>query len=315
MGNPFVFVVGKGRSGTTLVRAMLTAHPEMAIPPETHFIVPLSLDGAVVPAPGQVDVGTLVDRLEKHHGFPGMGLESPELRRQLTQRAPRDYAEAIRYLFELYALKEGKSRYGDKTPGHVLHIPALSKLFEEARFIHVIRDGRNVMLSNLETDFGPAGIAEGALVWRRLVSEGRRTGRVLGPERYCEVRYEDLLDDPESAIRRLSAFASLDYHDDMLRYSERGSDIVGSAQHHRNLDLPPTKGLRDWRSGMPAHQVAVFEKLAGDQLEAFGYERSSARLGPRARAELGMSWMSFQTRRVRSRLARFQPTKNSVSAR
>lgn len=315
MGNPFVFVVGKGRSGTTLVRAMLAAHPEMAIPPETHFIVPLSEDEAVVPGSRQVDLDALVDRLENHHGFPGMGLDAAELRTELTRRASRNYAEAIRDLFEIYALSQGKSRYGDKTPGHVLHIPALARLFEEARFIHIIRDGRNVMLSNFETDFGPAGIAEGALVWRRLVSEGRRTGRALGPERYCEVRYEDLLDDPETSIRRLCTFASLEYHDDMLGYFERGSAIVGSAEHHRNLDLPPTKGMRDWRSEMPAHQLAVFERLAGDQLEAFGYERSSARLGPRARAELGMSWMSFQTRRVRARLTRIQPLKRSASAR
>lgn len=315
MRDPFVFVVGKGRSGTTLVRAMLTAHPDMAIPPETHFIVPLSMDKAVVPDQRQVDVDALVDRLESHHGFPGMGLEATELRRELARRAPLSYSDAIRGLFEMYARKEGKNRYGDKTPGHVLHIPVLSSLFEEARFIHVIRDGRNVMLSNFETDFGPAGIAEGALVWRRLVTEGRRTGRALGPERYCEVRYEDLLEDPEAVIRRVASFSSLDYHEDMLRYFERGSAIVGSAAHHRNLDRPPTKGLRNWSSDMPPHQLAVFERLAGDQLEAFGYERSTARMGPRAGAELGLSWMSFQTRRLRSRLARFQPPKWRVSVR
>jgi Sulfotransferase family len=315
MREPFVFVVGKGRSGTTLVRAMLTAHPDMAIPPETHFIVPLSMDKSVVPDQQQVDVDTLVDRLESHHGFPGMGLEATGLRRELDQRAPLNYSDAIRGLFESYALKQGKSRYGDKTPGHVLHIPVLAGLFEEARFVHVIRDGRNVMLSNFDTDFGPAGIAEGALVWRRLVTEGRRTGRALGPERYCEVRYEDLLEDPEAVIRRVSEFVSLDYHENMLRYFERGSTIVGSAEHHRNLDLPPTKGLRDWSSEMPAHQLAVFERLAGDQLEAFGYERSTARLGPRARAELSLSWMAFQARRVKSRLTRAQPLKKSVSAR
>ena len=315
MRDPFVFVVGKGRSGTTLVRAMLTAHPDMAIPPETHFIVPLSMDDAVVDHPAGIDVDAFVDRLERHHGFPGMGLEAPRIRTELAQRGPLGYADAIRTLFEIYARSQGKSRYGDKTPGHVLHIPVLSSLFEEARFIHVIRDGRNVMLSNFDTAFGPAGIAEGALVWRRLVTEGRRTGRALGPERYCEVRYEDLLDDPETVIRRLAAFSSLDYHEDMLRYFDSGSTIVGSADHHRNLDLPPTKGLRDWSSEMPAHQLAVFERLAGDQLEAFGYERSAARLGPRARAELGLSWMSFQARRVRSRLARFQSPKRSMSAR
>jgi hypothetical protein len=299
MPAPFVFVVGKGRSGTTLVRAMLTAHPEMAIPPETHFIVRMSKRPGVV-REGRVEIGVLVDRLQDHHGFAKMGLEPEVVRQQLELSEPPSYAGAIRLIFGMYAASKGKSRYGDKSPGHVMHIPALAELFPEARFIHVIRDGRDVLLSNLETRFGPADVAEGALVWRRVVAEGRRAGVELGADRYSEIKYEDLLDDPEGQVRRLADFSSLDFHPDMLRYFKRGSEIVGSAWHHRNLNLPPTKGMRDWRIEMPGHHVFAFEVLAGDQLEAFGYERSAERASLSGWLELGNSWLAFQARRTRN---------------
>ncbi len=296
MRAPFVFVVGKGRSGTTLVRAMLAAHPEMAIPPETHFIVRMSERPGVV-REGLVDTGVLIDRLKDHHGFAKMDLDHEDVREQLGSSEPLTYADAIRMIFGIYAASKGKPRYGDKTPGQVMRIPALAEMFPEGRFIHVIRDGRDVLLSNLETRFGSADVAEGALVWRRVVAEGQRAGAELGPDRYCEIRYEDLLDDPEGQVRRLADFSLLDYHGDMLRYFEQGSEIVGSAWHHRNLNLPPTKGMRDWRIEMPAHHVFAFERLAGDQLDALGYERSSERASLSGWMELGNSWFAFQTRR------------------
>jgi len=293
---------------------MLTAHPDMAIPPETHFVVSMSKTPGVV-VDGRVDVGLLVGRLEGHHGFVKMGLEPQEVRRRLGASEPLSYADAIRQIFGMYAASKGKSRYGDKTPGYVMHIPELSRLLPEARFIHVIRDGRDVLLSNLETRFGPADVAEGALVWRRVVSAGRRAGSELGPGRYCELRYEDLLNDPEAEIRRLAEFVSLDFHDDMLQYFERGNEIVGSAWHHRHLNLPPTKGLRNWRIEMPRQHVFAFEVLAGGQLEALGYDRSSERASLSGWLRLGVSWFSFQTRRARNLIRRARHIKKPVRGR
>ena len=313
MRAPFVFVVGKGRSGTTLVRAMLTAHPDMAIPPETHFIMRLA-ERPGVAREGRVNVGVLVDRLKGHHGFAKMGLDHEDVRQQLESSGPPSYADAIRTIFGMYAASKQKPRYGDKTPGHVMHIPALAEMFPEGRFIHVIRDGRDVLLSNLETRFGSADVAEGALVWRRVVAEGRRAGAELGADRYCEVRYEDLLDDPEGQVRRLADFSLLDFHGDMLRYFKLGSEIVGSAWHHRNLNLPPTKGMRDWRLEMPGHHVFAFERLAGDQLDALGYERSTERASLSGWLELGSSWFAFQTRRSLNFTRRVRP-KKQVSLR
>lgn len=301
---PFVFIVGKGRSGTTLVRAMLTSHSRMAIPPETHFIVPLADDSRVIGASGDVDVNALMKRLTNNPGFRRMELDAEEVGESLAKIDPRNYAQAIRAIFALYARKASKDRYGDKSPGQVLHIERLAAMFPESVFIHVVRDGRNVLLSNLETSFGPSDVVQGAVVWKRLVRDGRRAGRRLGEGRYCEVRYEDLVSDPEAEMRRLSAFSGLDFDASMLRYFENAEGLGVDTSNHRNLSRPPTAGLRDWRRQMTSRQLAIFESLAGDTLSDLGYELAGARLRVRDRVHLSAMWLSFQGRRMRWQLKR-----------
>jgi hypothetical protein len=295
---PFAFIVGRGRSGTTLLRAMLTSHPEMAIPHETHFIVPLSRDRRAISSDGEVRPGPLMEQLFKKPGFKNMELEESEVRTEFAARPPTTYQEAIRGLFALYARKHGKARYGDKTPINVIHIEYLARLFPEAKFIHMIRDGRNVALSQLELEFGQMeDLWDAAVYWRRFVKRGRKAGAELGPARYCELRYEDLLDEPEQTLRSMSEFLELEFDESMLRYFEKAPQIVGSVRHFQNVYRPPTKGLRDWRQQMSTEQIALFEALAGDLLEELGYERStktSAAQTTLARAR----WIQVQWRRM-----------------
>jgi len=299
--DPFVFIVGRGRSGTTLVRAMLTSHPNLAIPAETHFIVPLSLDPRINSG-GGLDVSALCERLFRQPGFDHLGLDPADVRTALTERSVRTFSDAMRSLFALYARSQGKSRYGDKTPIHVLHINRLAELFPEARFIHVIRDGRDVSLSYLDVDFGAKDLWEGAIYWRRFVNEGRRAGQMLGPDRYMEVRYEDVTADPRGQLDRLCDFAGLDFRPGMLRYFEQAERVGASPNNHPNLHLPPTKGLRNWREHLSLEEAAMFEALAGDVLSELGYERTapSPSWGTRIRARL--MWLRVGMRRLLHRL-------------
>ncbi len=113
---------------------------------------------------------------------------------------------------------------------------------------------------------------------------GRDAGARLGPERYREVRYEDLVREPERVLVELCAFVELPYDARMLRYHEQADRLVPSLshnEHHQNLHRPPTVGLRDWRSQMSPADAAVFESLAGDLLDELGYERATSRPGAR----------------------------------
>lgn len=289
----FPFIVARGRSGTTLLRAMFDAHPDIAIPNESHFIVQFGRWRAKYERHDGFDLERLTDDLFRHWAFRRWGLPSDRVLEAYAADPPNDFATAIRRLYATYAEHHGKSRYGDKTPSYVLSIDLLAATFPEALFIHLIRDGRDVALSYLDTDFGSRTFGQAAIYWDRFVRAGRASGDGLGPDRYREVRYEDLVRDPERILTELCAFVGLAFDERMLRYHERADTLVSGLshkEHHRNLYRPPTVGLRDWRTGLSRHDQAVFESLAGELLAELGYETTTSVRGRAA---------SFAAARVR----------------
>jgi hypothetical protein len=285
----FPFVVGVGRSGTTLVRAILDTHPDMAIPGESHFIPVMVKEGRRYEAPSGFRQDRFLEDLTRHQRFRRWGLPEERVRSSFSLDPPISLAAAIRRVYALVAEGRGKARYGDKTPAYVHHISSLAALFPEARFVHLVRDGRDVALSRLDHPTMSSSLSDLAVLWKRGVEKGRRTGGRLGPERYLEIRYEDLVKDPEGVARALCGFIGLEFDPVVLRYHERAGEIIRPTQHpqsHGRIHLPPTSGLRDWRTQMAPGDVVLFDILAGGLLEALGYERGAGRrtLGHRATA-------------------------------
>jgi hypothetical protein len=304
--SPFPFIVARGRSGTTLLRAMFDSHPEMAVPPESHFLVTMGRRRRRYEAGNGLAVDRFVDDLANHYGFRRWDIDAGSMRARLMESGAATYAQAMREVFGLYAERYGKSRYAEKTPMNVMHIPFLSQVFPESRFIHLVRDGRDVALSYLDADFGVESVGESAIYWRRFVRKGRRDGRRLG-SRYREIRYEDLLADPEAILRSLCAFVELPYDPAMLTYHRQADRILETTshrEHHERLHLPPTRGLRDWRTQMDDASLALFEALAGDLLDQVGYERGAGQISRSTRIK--MSGVRFATlaRRLQRRAAK-----------
>ena len=273
----FPFFMGCGRSGTTLVRAMFGAHPEMAIPPGTRLVKQWARTRGEYDGPDGFDAARFGSDLERS-GWLERWDDGPEpVRAALSASAPADLPDAIRLVYATFAASQGKPRYGNKSHGYVVAIPMIASLLPEAKFIHIIRDGRNVALSLVEAPFGPKALAPAAHFWAHRVHKGRADGLRLGADRYREVRYEDLVADPESQLRPLCGFLGLPFDDVMLRYYENEARPSRGLQHpeiHRNLTQPPVQNIRDWRTQMSAREVAQFEAIAGAALEEFGYQRS-----------------------------------------
>jgi hypothetical protein len=275
---PFVFFFGTNGSGTTLHRAIFDSHPNLAIPGESRFVARLAprfSEKGYDPSRFIVDLG-------KDDRFDNWGLDKSEIESALDDASIDSYPEAVRRLYALYAAKRGKDRYGDKTQSNIHHLPLLAELFPEARFVHAVRDGRDVALAHTDG----TKIEQVAVSWKRRVNEGRQAGRALGPDRYIESRFEELVDDTEGAVRRTCDFIELPYDPVMLTYYERAGDIVSTTavpDRHKDIFLPPTKGLRDWRRELSDDQVARFEALAGDLLTDLGYERKFEKVPMSAR--------------------------------
>jgi hypothetical protein len=274
---PFPFLVGSERSGTTLFRLMLDAHPDMAVPPESYFIIDLyrkrrSYERRDRP----YDTIALANDLAGSRWFRAWGMPPRELATAMRREDNVDFAEAIRKVYRGYARMHGKSRYGDKTPAYVQHIGTLARVFADARFVHLIRDGRNVAMSLTEVNWGPGDLLEGALQWRERVLRGRRSGGELGAHRYLEVRYERLVSEPEPVLREVSEFLELPFDDAMLRHSETAAERIPGRPDglHRRAATAPVTDVRDWRRDMPREDLESIEAIAGDLLDELGYERA-----------------------------------------
>jgi sulfotransferase family protein len=292
--NPYVFIVGCPRSGTTLVRRVVDAHPDVAIlHAETHWIPELFRARSGMRE--EVVTERLVPILLAHPKFAKLGFDADDLRRLASRRRARTYAEFVTALFDAYGAARGTRLVGDKTPGHAREIALLHRLWPQARFVHLIRDGRDVCLSALGWERKAADferrfptwredrVTTAALWWRWHVESAREQRARLGPELYYELRYEDLVADPESRCRRLCDFLGIRFHDVMLRFHEgrRRAKPGLSAKH---AWLPITPGLRNWKAELPGADIEAFEAVAGASLEECGYERAAPQPGSRAQA-------------------------------
>lgn len=306
MNRVFPILVGSGRSGTTLFRNVFDSHPELAVMHEGHFIGAMARLRRRYEGRNGFDREMFLQDLFRNENFRRQGLDRVAIEAAIGEAAPQSLADAIRIVMRWYAAAEGKAWYGDKTPGYVTQIGELGEMFPEARFVHIIRDGRDVANSYLERDeWGPTSIAEGAFYWRSRVGRGRAAGVALGPSRYIEVRYEDMVDDPEGTTRRLCDFLGLAYHPQMMEYHLRGREFAASTKHPEafsGLDKPVTKGMRDWRTEMAPDDVALFETIAGDLLQELDYDVTGTGGGSELRMRALTAEATWQAKRAGARV-------------
>jgi hypothetical protein len=286
---PAPFIVGVPRSGTTLLRLMLDAHPDLAIPPETHFLPKLIRMSQE--AGEDVDVrAAAVELMTTHRRWPDFGLSADELRERLSGDGPLLPGDAARAFYEAYAAKQGKPRWGEKTPQYLKTLKRIGSALPEAHFIHIIRDGRDVALSLLDVSWGPKTVEDAAVQWTTQVRRARRKARSV--PHYSEVRYEGLVADPEPIVRRLCDFCQLrfdpvmlDYHrsaDDRMEAVARDLELGGgrgaigagerARQHALVSEAPREERAGRWRTEMDPGDVAAFEAIAGPTLAELGYE-------------------------------------------
>ena len=286
--NPVLFIVGCPRSGTTLLQRLVDAHPDIAVIPELEWI-PRANGGYAEPAPDEPVPADVLRRLAAHGRF-GKYTPLPFAPGQLEPFACGErqiaWRELMTRFYEGWAQACGKPLVATKTVDHVGRIPFLHRMWPSARFVHLIRDGRDVALSALGwrradklaarfSTWRENPVATAALWWEWHVRLGREAGAALPSSLYGELRYEALVADPETAARRVCKLVGVPYAECMLRFWEHRAPRDGGRQDAKHRWLPPTPGLRDWRAEMASDEVERFEAVAGDLLDELGYARGA----------------------------------------
>jgi hypothetical protein len=284
MPYPLPIIIGAPRSGTTLLRLMLDAHPELAIGPETHFLPLVYAIGNEPHARRR-----FFEIVVKSPSWVDFGLDPESFQSALDRIEPFNLSDACRCFYRLYAAKFDKQRAGDKTPSYALHLEAVQALLPEAHFIHLIRDGRDVALSLRNMWFSPGpDVKSQAEFWAKHVGAARDSAAKCSS--YIEIKYEDLVQDPETALRKVCGHIELPYHDAMrhhhLRAGPRLDEHQGRKfrnakeltkkqrlQQQQNAMRPVRVDLAfRWKQEMTAAEQACFKRYAGTLLQELGYE-------------------------------------------
>ncbi|QDY08364.1 sulfotransferase [Micromonospora sp. HM134] len=196
-----IFLVGCQRSGTTMLRLVLDSHSRVSCGPETRFLADM-----------QRIVGRDWERLARF-GFP----------REYWLGRIADFFGGIQ---ADYARSRGKTRWADKTPLYALSIDFLAEVFPDAQFVHVVRDGRDVVVSHRKR-FGYWSAVKCVVKWPRYIRIARAAGARLPADRYHELRYEETVTDPEKAMRGLFEFLGEPWEVGVLDYDGKQHDVAG----------------------------------------------------------------------------------------
>ena len=257
-----IFVVGTMRSGSTLFRLILDAHPHIAISEETGFMGGLL---AAERIPGWVHGEGWYERL-------GWSQE------EFDARLREFYAG----LFERHARAEGKQRWGDKTPFHSAHIAEMARIFPDSVVVAIVRHPGAVVHSLVGKFHYTVGDA--VAYWDSTNKEILRRGAELGGRRFALLRYEDLVEHPEETLHELVDFLGEPWSDDLLRHQEiqaaRGTPRV-SAGKTGTRDPITTDLAHRWAEGLAPDDRALITGGAGPLARFLGYEPTEpGALGP-----------------------------------
>lgn len=277
---PF-FIVSAGRSGTTLLQAILTQQSEICIPPESDML------GSLIAEYQQtycrlswreivtLFCGKLACGMEFCHwdillkGFNFEARKIPEGQRSL--------ARLIDLYFQFFLKKHAPeaTRWGDKTPHYVLWLPQIDSVFPEAQYVHIFRDGRDVVASYLQLGW-VRSVADGCDMWLSRIQAAMDYSQRTNGRKFLMVRYESLVQTPEPVIQQVCNFLGLNYRPEMLDFHKNPDQFRGDLIRpniHPMLAQPiSTQSIGKWRQVLdPEQQLYVQERL-GKMLVALEYE-------------------------------------------
>lgn len=268
MNQDIVFIVGMPRSGTKLLRDLLNRHEDVAIfPNETHFFPVLQ---SRMPSYNDITIRANFDRLYadlqntaffRRMTARGISLDCEQWFRSISGRG---FPSLLAGLFACYRKQTGCRIVGDKTPSYITHVPLLAHALPQAKFVHILRDPRDYVLSmraawNKNSSRAVARWKDGVRKCRRDAKDSRVA--------YIEVKYEHLLQDPRQTLLRLCRFLDIAFTEDMLTL-EQSTENLGDA---RGASTIVRDNVEKWRQQLSERELKAIESIAGQLMLELGY--------------------------------------------
>ena len=270
------FIVGTGRSGTTLLQAMLSSHPHIVIPPETKFFQ--RWDPQLPRFGGEPLRGSRLDAYLEEY-FASEDWQVQNLTREEVEPALRQSDGSARSLFlalmKVHQQHLGRERMGEKSPLHCRSVERIHQLFPEAKFIHIYRDPRDVVASMLNMDWTQGTVRGLSRTWFKIMCEHLRLLRVMPSDLYTDVRFETLVAEPQKELQRLCEFLDEPFDLSLLHFYERdnaGFDDREAAWKEMTRKPLTSQSIGRFRRDLTMRRIARVERIVGPLLQRFGYQ-------------------------------------------
>ena len=286
---PPIFIIGSPRSGTTLLRLMITSHRNIVVPPECGFAVWWKTKYENWNAAEHLTrLEEFITDFKQSKKIETWNLDYEAMSQFLLAQHPASYAELVSLIYTFYASarKPAFERWGDKNNFYLNHIAALDSMFPDAHFVHIIRDGRDVACSyrelaqkRIDSAYAPdlpTAISGIAREWKLNIETIRNSFAAINPGRTFEIRYEDLVSTPETTLQELCRSLGEEYDPGMMEYHLKNKaeqlEPAGFLQWKAKTLLQPVKEQAGrFRRELAGDEIGEFERIAGDLLRRYSY--------------------------------------------
>ena len=251
-----VFIVGVGRSGTSLLQSMLNAHSKMSFMPETHFLRKYVFKSSVIV--NSKNINFIIEMLNNDEDFLRVKIPAIEI-----VKIGMRYVDIYEAILNIYSKRRKKEIVGDKDPRNIDFLPRLNTLYPKGKVIHIIRDPRDVVLSRTKADWSKGRpFYLHAYMYITQMQRGRRFGKEKYGNNYTEIFYEDLLGDPVKVLTELCAFLNVDFEKNMLDFSKSSVELVDKSEMQWKKETfgPLLVGNKNkWKEELNDQQIGLIQ--------------------------------------------------------
>lgn len=273
-----IFVIGPERSGTTLLMTILGCHPRIAVP-EVAWYYPRFYP--YLPTYGDLDIPASLRTLVEEMIF---GLKTPfwgvpvnpktivdEVLAYIQQAS---FAGVYNGILSWYAAHQNKPRWGEKTPGNLFFVDAILADFPNAKFLYLVRDGRDASAEYLESAFGATNIYSAAILWKLCQDAVKPWREKLKGTQWLDIHYETLVREPIAILQEVCRFLGEDYDPDILQFHQ--TEIAqrrAQTKDHKPLGHPISdRYVGIYKELLSRRDQRIFAGIAGEELSLLGYD-------------------------------------------
>lgn len=269
-----IFIIGVGRSGTTLIQSMLNAHQDIAFTPETHFIRNFIVELDINPE----DEHILRKKLVNDENLKRLDIKIDEICDELIDENEFTLQNFYNELLYRYAKYKNKKYIGEKDPKNTEYLPIIKRLFPDAYVINIIRDPRDVMVSRMKAEWSrDRYFLNHVLTYREQIKKGIKDGNKLFGNNYHELHYENLIEDPEKVSKDVTKFLDIQYDNNMLYFNKKADEIIKGKEKKWKENCFKSilsSNKNKWKDKLDKKKVLLTETGCKIAFEKYHYELS-----------------------------------------